>query len=408
MKVQTHLRGGAQAPVTFERFARTLAADNFTRSLVKLLPALLLLGAWLAWLFLARVPVYELSDAARLEASQAGYTVEASVAGRVVKADLSVGKEVKTGDVLAELDTSAERLQLDEEQTRLSSLAPQIQSLSSEIAAQEQAINDERKAVAVALDEARARVEEAEAAAQYAEEQVRRLSQLFKDGIISEMEVLRARSEAKSKRAAVDSLKLAVSRMEREQQTHETERRANIEKLLRERGQLEGQRATSAAAIERLRNEIERRIIRSPASGQLGEVASSKSGAVLREGDKLGTIVPPGGLKVVAEFSPEALGRIRPGQLAHMRLANFPWTQYGTLTATVTSVASEVRDGKIRVELALQNNSSSPVPVQHGIPGTIEIEVERVSPATLLLRAVKFLSTPRVRGVDQSNRGAAQ
>ncbi len=294
---------------------------------------------------------------------------------------------------------------MDEEQTRLASLTPQIQALTSEIAAEEQAINEQRQAGAVAQDEARARVEEAEAAALYAEEQVKRFSQLFQDGIISEMEVLRAKSEAKSKRAAVDSLKLAVSRMEREQQTRETERRANIERLLRERGQLEGQRATTASAIERLRNEIERRFIRSPAAGQLGEVASFKSGAVLREGDKLGTIVPAGALKVVAEFSPEALGRVRPGQTAHMRLANFPWTQYGTLTATVSSVASEVRDGKIRIELALQNNSASPVPVQHGIPGTIEIEVERVSPATLLLRAVKFLSTPQARNVEPSNRG---
>jgi membrane fusion protein (multidrug efflux system) len=382
-------------------------ADSFTRSIFKLLLAIVLLGAWLTWLFMARVPLYEVSDAARLEASEAGYTVEAAVAGRVVNADLSVGKEVKAGDVLAELDTSAERLQLDEEQARLAALAPQVEALGSEIAAEEQAVNDERRAGAVGLDEARARVEEAEAAAQYAEEQTKRLSQLLNEGIISEMEVLRARSEAKSKRAAVDSLKLSVSRMQREQQTRETERRARIEKLLRERSQLEGQRAASLAAIERLRNEIERRVIRSPATGQLGEVASSRSGAVVREGDRLGTIVPAGGLKIVAEFSPEALGRVRPGQTAHMRLANFPWTQYGTLTATVTSVASEVRDGKIRIELALQNGSSSPVPVQHGIPGTIEVEVERVSPATLLLRAVRFLSTPHARA-GEAGRGATQ
>lgn len=389
-------------PVTFERYVRAIDADNFTGSILKLLLALLLLGAWLAWLFLARVPLYEVSDTARLEAAQAGYTVEAAVAGRVVNADLTVGKEVQAGDVIAELDTSAERLQLGEEQTRLTSLTPQIEALNSQIAVEERAIGEERRAGLVALDEARARVEEAESAAQYAEEQSKRLSSLFNEGIISEMEVLRARSEAKSKRAAVDSLKLGVSRMEREQQTRETERRANIEKLLRERGQLEGQRATSSATIERLRNEIERRVIRAPATGQLGEVAGSKSGAVLREGDKLGTIVPSGGLKIVAEFSPEALGRVRSGQAAHMRLANFPWTQYGTLTAIVTSVASEVRDGKIRVELALQNSSSSPVPVQHGLPGTIEIEVERVSPATLLLRAVKFLSTPQARGTGST------
>jgi membrane fusion protein (multidrug efflux system) len=28
------------------------------------------------------------------------------------------------------------------------------------------------------------------------------------------------------------------------------------------------------------------------------------------------------------------------------------------------------------------------VPMQHGLPGTIEVEVERISPAALVLRAV--------------------
>ena len=31
---------------------------------------------------------------------------------------------------------------------------------------------------------------------------------------------------------------------------------------------------------------------------------------------------------------------------------------------------------------------ASPVPLQHGLPGTVEVEVARVSPATLVLHAV--------------------
>ena len=401
MRLTTQLGAGSRPPVTFERFLRTMDADGFARPTLRLLLALLLLGAWFAWLFLSRVSLYEVSGAARLEAEQAGYTVEASVGGRVVNTGLLVGKQVRAGDVLAELDTSAQRLQLGEEQARLASVAPQLQALVAELAAKERAIGEQRQAGAVALDEARARVEEAESAAQYAEEQARRLSQLLAEGVISEMEVLRSRSEAKSKRAAVDSLKLSVQRLEREQQARETEARAVIENLLREKGQLEGQRSASAAAVERLRNEIEKRFIRAPAAGQLGEVANSKSGAVLSEGEKLGTVVPAGGLKVVAEFPPDVVGRVRPGQAARMRLSSFPWTQYGTLAATVTSVAGEARDGKIRVELALRDAASSPIPVQHGLPGAVEIEVERASPAALLLRAVRFLQTPRPRGPSE-------
>ena len=121
---------------------------------------------------------------------------------------------------------------------------------------------------------------------------------------------------------------------------------------------------------------------------------------MVREGDRLAAVVPRGELQVVADFlPPSALGRIRPGQPARLRLEGFPWTQYGSLAATVSRVASEVRNGRIRVELSVDSNGASPIPLQHGLPGTVEVEVERVSPATLVLRAAgKLLARPVAGG----------
>ena len=102
----------------------------------------------------------------------------------------------------------------------------------------------------------------------------------------------------------------------------------------------------------------------------------------------------PGVLKIVADFlPPAALGRIQPGQPARLRLEGFPWTQYGAVAATVASVASEVRDGWVRVELAVRPDAASPIPLQHGLPGTIEVEVDHVSPAMLVLRTAGSLIT---------------
>jgi membrane fusion protein (multidrug efflux system) len=70
-----------------------------------------------------------------------------------------------------------------------------------------------------------------------------------------------------------------------------------------------------------------------------------------------------------------------------MRVAGFPWTQYGMLTAQVVAVSSEVTDGKIRVEPALDDQASSAIPHRHGLVGDVEIELEEVSPAVLLARA---------------------
>jgi membrane fusion protein (multidrug efflux system) len=91
---------------------------------------------------------------------------------------------------------------------------------------------------------------------------------------------------------------------------------------------------------------------------------------------------------VIAEFSPDAaLGKLQPGQPAIVRLEGFPWAQFGTLSARVSQVAGEIRNGKVRVELAVNAAPRSRIPIQHGLPGSVEVEIERASPALLLLRS---------------------
>ena len=83
-------------------------------------------------------------------------------------------------------------------------------------------------------------------------------------------------------------------------------------------------------------------------------MATLQIGTFVKAGDKLGAVVPAGGLTAVAEFLPSvALGRVHAGQPARLRLDSFPWTQYGSLATTVSNVASEVRDGRVRVELTV-------------------------------------------------------
>jgi membrane fusion protein (multidrug efflux system) len=89
----------------------------------------------------------------------------------------------------------------------------------------------------------------------------------------------------------------------------------------------------------------------------------------------------------VADFPPVALGRIQPRQPARLRLDGFPWTQYGTISATVIRVVSQDDNEWLQVELAIRPNLASAIPLQRGLAGTVEVEVERVSPATLILRA---------------------
>lgn len=391
--------------IPFSRTLRSLAADNFKIWMLGLLSAALMIGGWIAWAIVARVPIYAVTEQARLEAGPDVYYIESPIAGRVVAVHVEVGKEVKTGEVLFELDAVDQQLDLREEQTRRSIVAPQISVTERQIEDEEAALGNEKQAASVALDEARARYSEAAEAALFAEEEVKRMSGLYRDGFISEVEFLRLQSEAKKKRSAAESLRLAIERLVWEQRTKENNRRAHIESLKREVAALQGNVATSMATGKRLEHEVGKHLVRATASGRVGELSNLRVGTVIRMGDKLGAIIPRGELKAVAYFPPDiALGRIRSGQLAHMRLQGFPWTQYGSVPLSVSSISTEARDGRVRVEFKLNEALNPMIPLEHGLPGAVEVEVERISPMMLVLRTVgKRLESPAVASVNNSN-----
>lgn len=375
--------------VAFAQSMHALAADRGRWSLPGLLLVGALLGGWSAWFMAARVTVYESSQMARLEVDQAGHPVATTVAGRIVTTHLAVGRAVQAGEVLAALDTEAPRLQYEEARARLAALTAQRQARQQEIRAEQAAQQDERQATRVGLDEARARHREAEVAARAAAEQAAIYARLDARGLAARLDLLRTRADADQKRAAADALRLAVSRLESDQRTKDSDRTARLTQFHREVTRLDGDIQTAEATLARLSHMMDQTLVRAPITGYLGEVATLQPGAVVRQGDTLGVVLPVGALRVVAHFLPAiALGRVQPGQPARLRLDGFPWAQYGSLAATVTSVATEARDGVIRVELQLPPETPTAIPLQHGQPGMVEVEVERISPATLVLRAV--------------------
>ena len=207
-----------------------------------------------------------------------------------------------------------------------------------------------------------------------------------------------------NKSARRRTLRLAISRLEREQRTKDSDRTARLAQFHREATRLDGDIRTAEATLARLANTIEQTRVRAPIAGRLGEVAALQPGAVVQPGRHPGRGAACGrSCGWWLTFCPAiALGRVQPGQPARLRLEGFPWAQYGSLAATVTSVANEARDGVIRVELHLGRNADSDS-LQHGLPGTVEVEVERISPATLVLRAVgkplrRVVHTKRLRG----------
>src|SRR5919205_592735 len=153
----------------FSSSLRSLTADRGRRSLGGILLATALLSAWAVWFFLARVTLYAVTTLARLEVDRAVYPIAAPVTGQIVGTRL--GHEVQTGEVLVELETNEQRLQIEEERGRLAALQAQRDGLTKEIRAEEEGQRRERQTARVALAEARARYREAQMAAQAAQKE---------------------------------------------------------------------------------------------------------------------------------------------------------------------------------------------------------------------------------------------
>lgn len=375
-------------PIHFSRSLRRLESDSPHRSFITLLTAATLLASWCVWFVTARIAIYANTGRARLEVEREPHVVEAPLAGRIVMLPLVAGKTVRAGDVLLELDATPMELEQAESRARIAPTAEQRRSLTEELAAEEAALQEEDAGAQGARHEAAARVREATVAAELAQEEERRLRVLQAKGLVSDMEVLRAQKAAEERRNESQAAEFAADRVARELNARHQTRVARAARLRNDLALTAATHAMADASSARLRYEIERRTIRAPISGTLAEVSPLKIGNVVEPGLEICTIVPEGALRVVAFFTPgSALGRIRPGQDARLRLEGFPWTRFGSVPARVSHVDGEVREGAIRVELDLIADNQSSMPLQHGLPAEVDIEIERASPLAMVLRS---------------------
>jgi membrane fusion protein (multidrug efflux system) len=349
----------------------------------------LLLAAWLTWFSIGRVTVFDVSQSARIEAGQSARQVAALMSGRVMAAPVAVGQSVKTGDVLLELDADQQRLRAEEETVRSAALPSRIATLEAEIAEMSAARQADQSAAAQAASGAAFRGQEARARADFAAENARRMAEDARSGSISRMEAQRAESQAQELAAAYDALQAEVRRLKSDLQSRDHAAGAQIAARRLELVGLRNDAATSGVAQARLSGDVDRRVIRSPVDGRIGDLAPLKVGAFVTEGQTVASVVPGGSLMIVALFEPSAVqGRLRPGQRARVGLDGYPWTQFGQIDAVVRTVATDIRDGHLRVELDPVLSPNAVRLLKHGLLAHIEVEVEQVSPVDLVLRSV--------------------
>ena len=119
-----------------------------------------------------------------------------------------------------------------------------------------------------------------------------------------------------------------------------------------ERRQLHAERADAQAQAARLREELDKQLVRreqielaAPQAGIVKELAIRTIGGVVGAGTVLVTIVPSGEpLEAEVLVRNEDAGFVRPGQRVQLKIAAFPFQKYGLLDATVLRVGPDASD----------------------------------------------------------------
>ena len=370
----------------FPRTQRSLRGQALGRQAGVIVALVFLFGGWLVWLGAGKVSLYVVSQQARVEVQRLPVPVQAPVDGQVTFADVTLGRNVEPGDPIVTLDTKPLELQRAEKEAALRTGLASLESLHAELSAEERA----RAAVAGVADQTvragQARVSANKKAADFKQKEAQIVAELRDASAISGLDALHTTADAEETRAQLAAASAQAALDTRTSTTSLRDRDARLASVRYIISQGEAETETLRAQIQTLDYEISRRTVRAPVAGTLADVMPISVGMTITSQQRLATIVPRGTVRVVAFFAPQdSIGRVRAGQRATLRVDNFPWTQFGTVGALVDQVGSEPRDGTIRIELKVTQPNSS-IPMEHGLTGICEVQVERISPFQLLLR----------------------
>jgi multidrug resistance efflux pump len=355
-----------------------------------------MLAAWTVWLLASHVHVYAASGNARFEVIQQTTRVAAPKGGRIVSLALELGREVRDGDVIAALDDASEQRRSAELRSELHGVESRIAAVREQIAVEETARGSSEQVKRIEGARARLAAREAESAADHQARIAEVTARLHEREIVATLELQKMEQEAAVRRSQARSAAQEIRRLQAVRDHERDAARVRVAGLRTQEVELEARRQTLQLQLAEAEVDVERRLVRASAPGRLATAAPVRVGDVLEEGDLIATIVPSEEAQIVGEFAaPDAVGRILPGQRARVRLSGFAWTEHGVLEATVRRVASEPSQGAIRVELQVDAHAPGGVPLQHGLPASVEIHVETATPWQLLVRMLgRALTAP--------------
>ena len=312
--------------------------------------------------------------------------LQSAVTGRVAKIMARDNMPVRSGDMIAQLETTSLAAQatqlsanLKQGESKLMQLDAQMTAVDQELAA-ELALAQRSEAVAAAdyrqisqdrqnqRIAAEAAVQEAQIQLKLATQEAESFRQLVSSGAVSRLQLVEKESALASALARVISLQTKLNPAEGSVQAAkeriaqaQASGAATVARLQQSKQQLTRQRLEIQEQIEAIRQEVaqvklglENAVVRSPSAGILHEFSLRNPGQVVNSGEVIAKVIPTDVPIVVRAMVPsQQINKIEVDQLAQLKVYACPFSEFGTVKGKVKEISPDV------VTLSPANNSSA-------------------------------------------------
>jgi membrane fusion protein, adhesin transport system len=228
------------------------------------------------------------------------------------------------------------------------------------------------------------------------------LKPLLTEGVVSEMEVLRAekarlsaQSDLSRYRFQVPEIEASIAELESKSEArvldYKSEAQAELNSVLAELPRL----SQSSGAME---DRVQRTYIRSPVRGTVKQLWINTVGGVVQPGMDILSIVPiEDSLLVEAKVRPADIARLYPGQQSRVKLTAYDYSIYGGLEAEVVHISADTIVGEkgdayyqLRVRTKRNNLGSAgqPLPIIPGMVAQVDVVTGKKTILDYLLKPV--------------------
>ncbi len=278
--------------------------------------------------------------------------------GIVKRIDIKDGDRVKAGQVLVELDNTRFASEYKEGLTKLAVLKADIIRLTAKVDGKDKLEFDPEfeKSYPEQVEEAKKFfIRDKEAFAtnialldkqyQLLKKELNIMTPLSKQGVVSNVELLRLQRQAFSLQQAIEDKKNVETDQAREQLN-----------------KAQGDYSVLEASIAESKDRMERSVIKSPTNGIVNQIYVSTVGEVVKPGETVCEIVPVDDeLTVQAYVRPSDIGFISVGQKAMVKVSAYDYSIYGGLDAIVQTIGADaIKDKQDNsfYEVKLRTNKS--------------------------------------------------